>query len=108
MENHDFGVIFFQEPFKELESEPAEPVPMGNHHCMDSVLQDEFQKGTQPRPFEVESGADVSEFDKVAFWVELACCCADFVLLISSVLELFPRGYSSITHDDPLISLELG
>ena len=86
MENHDFGVIFVQQPLDKFETEPAEAVAVGNHNRLDSSLHTEFQKGTQTLTFEVETGTDVDEFVDISLWKRCACSIVDFPLLIRSML----------------------
>mgnify|MGYP007062799328 CR=1 FL=1 len=97
MENHDFGVIFVQQPLDKFETEPAEAVAVGNHNRLDSSLHTEFQKGTQTLTFEVEGKlclpvssanprTDVDEFVDISLWKRCACSIVDFPLLIRSML----------------------
>jgi len=100
MENHESGVIFSQQPLDEFESKPAEPITVGNHNRFDSSLHAEFQKGTQPGAFEVESGSNVCEFADVVVGEHGGCSLLELCLLVCSMSELLFGGDTCISCNE--------
>jgi hypothetical protein len=56
-------------PFDELESEPAEPVAVGNHNFSDHSLGRELQDGAEAPSLEVDARSDVG--DDSVIWERL-------------------------------------
>jgi hypothetical protein len=55
IENHEFGVVSFQDPLEEVVGETAESVPVCNGNLADHSLESEFQNGLKAFSSEVEA-----------------------------------------------------
>jgi len=55
VENHDFAVMDFTQPFNEVEPEPSKSVFVGNHNNFDISFENSSQKGEQSFPPKIES-----------------------------------------------------
>ena len=92
VENHDAPTVAFNEVFDEGEAESRQSVSVGNHNFKLVAAQKSSQYGTQPRPLEVKSAADV--LDNLGFRVDRLHP-GD---LSGEIVSLFGRRHPAITH----------
>jgi hypothetical protein len=90
VENHEFDSVLGKDPLDELESEPAEPISMGNDHFLNASSVDAFQKGKKPFAGEVDAASNV--LDEFVVGVALL----EVVDLSLEVFSLLVGGDSSV------------